>query len=113
MSNRHLVWLLVLGAVAAAHAARADIVTWTVAGHVTLFTGSTTALPYDISVGSQYVLTLRLDDDMPAPLNTEVSSYYYGGFIDAHLTFTNGSVPITFMPDGTSTSGGLGVTNDS
>jgi len=84
MSHRIAVLLLVLAAACVAPTAQADIVNWAVRGTVTLFTGSTTAIPFDISAGEGYVLTLTLDDDMPAVTQGSVSSLFANGFIESH-----------------------------
>jgi hypothetical protein len=101
---------MVMIGILSAPAARADIVKWTVRGTVSLFTGSTPAIPFAIAAGEQYVLTIRLDDSMPTTGGTDVSTFYQGGFLEATLTFVNGAIPMSF----TAASGSplLSVTND-
>src|SRR3982750_1924010 len=102
--------MMVMIGILSAPAARADIVKWTVRGTVSLFTGSTPAIPFAIAAGEQYVLTIRLDDSMPTTGGTDVSTFYQGGFLEATLTFVNGAIPMSF----TAASGSplLSVTND-
>jgi hypothetical protein len=101
--------LVVLG-ILGAGAARADMVTWTVHGTVSVFTGPTQALQFDIASGESFTLTLLLDDDMPQfGTPSAVASGYNSGFVQGTLSFAGGSVPLTFGP---SSSASLTVIND-
>jgi hypothetical protein len=108
--KRALIAALTLVSGFAASAAQADVVNWTVRGTVSYFSGSTNAIPFNITPGEGYVLTLTLDDDMPAVTQGSVSSLFANGFIEGTLSFANGSIPLTFNSG--NGFGQMTVTND-
>jgi hypothetical protein len=111
MTKRYgfLAAMLAVSAVVAP-AAKADIVTWTVRGTVSVFSGSTPAIPFAVSAGEQYVLTLLVDDSAAPAINGDVSSQFNTSVLQGTLNFANGAVPLSFGGAGSSQL--MTVTND-